>query len=152
VDATTVVAIAGLLATAATALGVPLLQHRMAKAERLHDMRVAVYTDAMAYVAHIEARIDRDLDDPDLRSGWNPIEVAHPGLIGARLQLVAPQEVAQGWKELAAAWDALAWNTEQDGPINDHGEYLLTADQPDVLRVRAASASLARSLCREVVR
>jgi hypothetical protein len=100
----------------------------------------------MIYMQSIESRLNETLEDPDLRSGRNYPEVPHQGFITARLRLIAPPQVVQTWEQLIHAWDVLAWNAEQDGPVNDRGDYHLKPSDADVVRARAALQALTTAL------
>jgi hypothetical protein len=140
----------GLITTASAALGVPFIQGRIAvrnaAAGRLHEQRVAVYTDAVIFLQSVESRLQETLEDPDLRSRRERAEVPHQDLITARIRLLAPMPVVQSWQELVVAWDALAWNAQEEGPVNDRGDYHLNPENPDVLRVQATLHALTTAL------
>jgi hypothetical protein len=111
VDATSVVAVAGLVTTAVTALGVPLIQGRVAKAGRLYEQRLAAYIDAMAFMHTLEANLEREAEVKNLpfpmepRWSWHtqPLE-----LITARLNLLAPSSVQRDWGEFVKVWEDLS--------------------------------------------
>jgi hypothetical protein len=152
VNANTIVAIAGLIATTLTGLGVTFIQGRIAArnavAGRLHEQRLSAYTDAMVHVQTVEGSLNEILEDPDLRSSPYGPEGPHRDLITARLRLIAPPSVIHAWQELTSAWDALMWNAEQDGPVNRRGDYHLQGEDADVVRVQAAITGLITALHR----
>ena len=152
--ATTVIAIAGVVTTALTALGVPFVQGRVAArsavAVRIDEARLAAYTDAMSHVQKIESRVDESIEDPDFRSNSTAAEVVHRDLVTARLRLLASASIVERWSALMTAWDVLAWNAEQDGPVNHRGDYHLRPDDPEVVRVREATRDLIEAFRREL--
>lgn len=145
-DATAVIAALGLLATTITAIGVPFIQGQIAArrelAAKLYDERLAAYVEAMVFVRAVQSRLDETVEDPVFRQSYTWPEMPHRDLIAARLQLVAPPELFKSWSKLTSAWDALSWNIQQDGPVNEYGDYYREADATDVIRVRSASEAL----------
>jgi hypothetical protein len=141
-DATTTVAIAGLTTTAATALGAPLIQGRIAArnahAQRLFEQRAAAYADAVAYMQRIEARLDDMVRHPDLRRYRKPIDVEHQDLITARLRLVAPRPILFSWWTLLDTWEALFQNAYEGHDPDDPDDPHLPPDDRDVRNVVAA--------------
>jgi AcrR family transcriptional regulator len=139
-----------LRSTAAAALGVPfhsgLYRRRNAAAGKLCEQRLAAYIDAMVHLQSVETCLNETLEDPDFRSRRKRVDVPHQDLISARLRLVASAPVIRSWQELVDAWDSLAWNVEQDGPINDRGDYHLKSDDQEVVKVHAAMRTLTISL------
>ncbi|MDQ7903070.1 hypothetical protein RB614_00860 [Phytohabitans sp. ZYX-F-186] len=150
VEATAIIAVAGLVTTTACALGVPFIQGRLAaqreRAMRLRDERLVVYTDAMFYMRAIQGRLDETVEDPDLQRSYTWPETPHQDLTTARLHLIAPEEVMRRWDELIHAWEVMTWNMEQDGPVNERGQYHASEDQADVKRVRRAIEGLTVAL------
>lgn len=71
-------------------------------------------------------------------------------LVTGRLRLLGSMPVVERWSALLAAWDTLAWNAEEDGPVNDRGDYHLHPDHPDVVGVREAVPDLTEALRREL--
>lgn len=75
-DSTLIVALAGLVTTAACATGFPWIQGRVAarnaERARLHDLRITAYVAASAYAEAVEANVS-DLTRPiEIRSKQNP--------------------------------------------------------------------------------
>lgn len=59
--------------------------------------------------------------------------------------LVAPASVTRGFDELTRAWDVLAWNLRESGPVGRDGDrtiWFVSEDDKDVIRVRAVLKQL----------
>jgi hypothetical protein len=144
------IAITGLITTAVAALGTPLIQGRvMAKnaiATKLREERLNAYTDTMLYVRAVQGRLDETLQVPDFRQSYTWPDMPHRDLITARLALIAPSHVVRLWDELTAAWETLAWNVQQDGPVNDQWQYQIDANDRDAVRLRQAIKDLTSAL------
>lgn len=146
------VALGGLTSTTVTALGVPFIQGRIAArnaaAGKLNEERLAVYVDAMSYTHDVQTRVEHLTESPEYRSSRRDVEnIPHEDLISARLRLVAPREVVEPWIELLAAWRALGWNLNEEGPLA-HDEFYADPTREDVTRVAEAIAGVAQSLRR----
>ncbi|MEV6659482.1 hypothetical protein [Nocardia fluminea] len=145
------IALAAVIATPLTSLGVPFIQGwraaRNAKLDRLHDQQVTAYREAMAYAHDLEGRIAELIKEPEERSH----RVAFAGLparamIAAHLDLVASRSVFAAWQELVDAWEVLCWNMQQTGPVDEHGSFQAPADHVDVLAMRHGIDGLKRAL------
>lgn len=152
-DPTVTIAVVGLLATTATAIGVPYIQGRIAThhavANKLRDERMAAYADAMVYLRAVQGRLDHTVEDPRFRhTSYEWPDMPHRDLTTARLQLIAPDELVRQWDRLTAAWDTFVWNLQQDGPANEQGHYVAEEESAAVKRVRSASQDLTAELRR----
>jgi hypothetical protein len=144
-DATSIVAIAGLVTTLLSGLTVPLIQGRVAAknatAKRIEEQRDATYVDAIAYAQSIEKRLDDLLQDPLLQSGQPLPHTPDDFMIRARMFLVAPAPVARAFDELTLGWEALAWRVNEDGPdhvIGNTAFFSAKREDEDVVRVANA--------------
>ncbi|WP_396913238.1 hypothetical protein [Mycolicibacterium sp.] len=145
-DASSVIAVAGLTTALLGTLTVPLLQSyftsRRERSARMDERRHTAYLDAITYAQIIEARLDDLTLDPLYRT-TRPLPTAPDEvLIRAKLGLVAPSQVSSAFDELATAWDMLTWNITENGQQGSHGEFMADEDDEDVVRVRAALVDL----------
>lgn len=106
-NATAVVAIAGLVATTTLGLVSPFLQGwisaKNARRAKGYDLAVATYTDAMVHLQSIEVGINHLIDPSDRNPGNLGNDHKHVDLITARLRLVAPTDVIAAWTALVEA-------------------------------------------------
>jgi hypothetical protein len=139
-DSTLIIAVTGLAATTATALGVPVIQGRVATRNatrtRLDAIRLTAYTAASAYAEAVNLRL-RQLTTPiEARRSRPAVEVPAVGPIGAQLRLVAPRPMLEAWHELVGAWEWLESKVATGGPSTVSGEYWCDRNSEDVLNVK----------------
>lgn len=143
---TTIIAVAGLLTTLTAAFAAPFLQGRVAVKTRLHEQRLAAYTDAMVFLQYVDARLEDLTEELDYRTRRRIPEHPDQDFITARVRLLAPDAAVKRWNEFVASWDVFLYNIEQDGPMGSHGEYYVPPGDKDVLRVKAAGLALETEL------
>jgi hypothetical protein len=141
---TVVVAVIGLITTAAASLGSAWLQGRIsarnAEQTRLHELRVTAFIAASSYIEAVGANLDHLTCPVEIRSRHRPSEVPSAELTGAQLRLLAPEAVISSWRRLVADWNWLFMYTINNGPQTRHGDYVIDAGDP---RVRGVEESLA---------
>ncbi|WP_433055553.1 hypothetical protein [Dactylosporangium sp. CS-033363] len=151
-NATTVVAIAGLITTTLSAIVVPAIQGRIAArvsvAGREHERQLAdnasireqlmaVYVEASAYVTAVELRIN-DLTTPiEFRRSGKLSPLPETDNITARLRLLGNWQLFHHWQKLLSAAESLWFDLGEEGPQDDHGSYYTSPDDPGVGRVLA---------------
>ncbi len=144
-DATSVIAIAGLATALLGTLTVPLLQShftgRRETGARMDERRHAAYIDAITYAQVVEERLTEFTEDPVTRTDRGTREKPDAAMIRAKLVLVAPSAVTLAFDEVVSAWDDLCWVLGEDGP-DAHGEYFVKRDDRNVVRVAKALDAL----------
>ncbi|WP_426513132.1 hypothetical protein ACPPVO_22400 [Dactylosporangium sp. McL0621] len=145
-DATTTVAVAGLAATTTLGLIGPFLQGRIAarnaRHSKNHDLAIAAYTDAMAYIQHAETDLVRIFDLGARAADDLPPDRRDLDLITARLRLTAPNEVLGAWAVFVEAEDLLRSALREKHATQLGDRFEQPADMPEFTAVwRAAETS-----------
>jgi hypothetical protein len=150
VDATTIVAIAGLTATTSLGLVVPIINGRIAdrnaRRAKAHDLVIATYVDAMAYVQLIEVGIDHLVDPSGRKPAKYAFEHANVDLITARLRLIAPRSVVRCWLEFVDADETLGFHVREECDPRQVEYDGLPEDTTYVVAVRQAAITLGDAL------
>lgn len=153
-DATTIVAIAGLASTATVGLVVPIINGRMndrnARRAKSHDLAIAAYTDAMAYLQHAEIRLDGLVDVEARFPDDAPASRGTRNLISARLRLVAAPDVLDRWRLFLIAEDHLYWYLREYPNMEYIDDQGLPEDLPVIAEVRRTAWELSEALRRAV--
>ncbi|MGU3497730.1 hypothetical protein [Mycobacterium sp. C31M] len=152
-DASAVIAIAGLTTALLGTLTVPLLQsfftNKRENALRLDERQHSAYIDAVTYAQIVAQRLEDLSEDPLTRSHRALRPTPDEVLIRAKLDLVAPTAVTQAFDELTRSWEILSWNLNEEGPSAVYGDevvFHVAHDSPDVIRVVTAINRLKQEL------
>jgi hypothetical protein len=142
VDATTIIAVAGILGTLAGAAISPMITARLDSANehraRLRDARTTLYVDINVATSVAERFVnaltnsDRrwELSRPSKPEGWQTLD--------ARIYLLASDELRSAWRESIAAMERLQWHVfEESGTVPDLLVGYLEEDAPMVVAARA---------------
>lgn len=135
--ATIIVAVVGLITTAAAPLLQTQLESRKERASWQRDQRSEVYADALVYAQHLESSLQR-LVEPMTSPSAKPMEVAHADIITARMRLLATSKVFDAWLEFRQFEDGFWWTVREDYPALGYEDSFdgLPTDYGDLMKLR----------------
>ena len=115
-DATTTVAVAGLVTTLLAPLAGTFYSSNRDRDAWERNILDEALTESIAYVQHFSARID-ELTDPQATFRAKDLETSHRDLISAKLRLHAPKHVFDAWEGFTAREDRFWYevNTNYQG-------------------------------------
>lgn len=154
-NATTIVAIAGILGTLFGSFGGHILQARLKERSdrlaKLRETRVALYFEATEYAVREEAWLDW-LQTPFRLTKVTLPDAARAELITGKLELFAPADVLNEWRHLLKTSQRLSDYFEEEGAHyyrpDEEGRYVAepVPDIPRLLAVRNAISLLRKTM------
>lgn len=134
---TLIVAIIGLLTTAAAPLLQTWLGTRYQQSAWTRDARIEVYCIALGYAEHLTGLVD-NLTTP-YSGTLNQVTISKESVSG-RMRLLAPSNVVQAWSDLLEAEAILEWNLTEDGPAGllIDPAVVVSENDKDLVRLKAA--------------
>jgi hypothetical protein len=150
VNATVVVAVAGLVATTTVGIASPYIQGRVAarNAERARqfDLRTAALADAMSYAHRLGHYTEMLTDSSPLRVEYKRPREEDVVAIGAMLYLYAPKRVRETWDSVTEADRQLRWLVDHEAqPVVGAG-VILPNDEEILVNVNLGLQKLVREL------